>query len=1686
MSYLCSPAAVARRLMASRRQCASLFLLPRFVLCSPVIAILALALVSHAQAQSTWNTTTGSWNTSGNWSPAGVPVSDSSTSLIFAGSSDYTSTNDIGNFTLNQLLFTNTAGTVTLAASTNVLDFVNAGRAMLPAITLSGAGSATISALVTLDGETTVANSGSGTLQFTGTQAYANGTKQTFINSGTGTLNLADGITYGTSGSNAGLVLNLINNNTATGTFNIGDLGGLDSSASPGIAGGLVTVNVGGTGTVRYNMNSGGSAGDLFGSSTLLNVLSGATFDFNSNGETMGAISGAGTIAMTGASVSTTQVGYFVFSGKLTGTGALSVNSTSVNPSSSSSLPQTLVLSGSTSNYTGTTSVLGGTLIVSANAPSGSAGALGNATSDVLVGNTSGSNFATLVSDTAGVTIGRNIRVQSVNTGVMTVGGTNTSGTVTYSGNVILGTNTAAAKGVTLTAAAGGTVEFTGGVLRATSATGATDTLTVAGGGTVALRGANTFTGATTINAGTLLLDDATNNGQKLSSTAGLTLSGGSLTLLGSSSATSSQTVSGLTLGNSSSPLGAGGRITVTSGSGQTASMILGAITRNTGATVDFNPTNAGASITTSTANNTSVSTGTDAMNILGAYATYKLNDWAVNDGSGNIVALAAGSYGNAFGSGLHTSLSATTTTLASGGATTNTLRLTGTSAVAFTATGDTLTIESGGILVASTAGVTSIGNSSKKGVIATSTGELIVQQQSSSTLTITSAIGGTNLTKSGTGTLVLAGTNTYTGNTTVNGGTLSVTATANLGATTAGLTINGGTLLLASGSLGTVSSTGHIITVGPAGATFNFAVAQSFSGNGFSGTGTVTKLGVGAWSVGANSSTFNGNIVVGEGSLTLSSNQLTKVTGITVSDGATYGINDDGIGTFNIAGGARFVITGNGLSGNGAIRLTDQTQNISGSGPGTDPLTTMINEIALQATSRIQVENGSAVGSQSQLVFAGNVTGAGGLDKTGNGVLTLTARDNSYSGSTLVENGTLRVDLGNDRLPTGTSVTLGTGSTSGVLQLNGFSQAIAGLTTAGTGTTNAVIGGSATSTSLLDVNLASGSQTYGGTLGGTGLNNTSSSNNLGFIKDGAGSVTLSGANTYNGATTVNQGALVLGNASALGSGGASLASGTSGTTVNAGATLDLNGQSNVQEVITLNGTGLSGAGALVNNSGTPASIGSGVSSLSFSAVTTTGWSSAAAVTIGSPSIGTGASATAQLGLGSGTFTVTNGGSGFTGSNGVVTVSGGGGSGAVVTPSLGLTSATFAVTSGDRTYTVAPTVTLTNGFMANGTVATATANLDGTGKVVSITLNSAGSGYVSAPTVAFTGGTILSPGTTAPTATANATNFTLVGFNIVNPGTGYTSLPTVSITGGTGATATVNDSFVLNGVTLDAPGGGYTSTPSVNISGGSATVTANLTTVNLATDSSVGGSGALTIDAAVTGSGGLTKVGTGTTTLTGTNTYAGTTTVSAGTLQVGVISIGQSGAGALTVNGATAVLAGTGMMQGSTSVILGEIKPGDSGGAGTGTLNTHDLNFVPVASSTVAELQLTGSTAGASLAADQINITGALTLNSFSNILVNGTGYTAAVGDSFTLLDWSGVVTLNGFSTGTNLRTGANSAGNEGNLDLPDITGVGLWQISSMLDAGALTLTIVAVPEPTRGLLMLLGGFALLLRRRRK
>ncbi len=1636
--------------------------------------MLFAVVASPLQAQSVWTSfSSASWSDMNAWSPTGVPTSHDTTHLVFGTGANITATNNLGFFLLNEILFSSQSNMDVTVLDGDELRLLTSSLAELPEIRLTESGSATISSTITYVGNTTVSNSGSGSLLLNGSQLITRGTKQTFINEGSGTLSLADGITYDdVAGSVAGtgVVLNFINNSTSlnAGSFTVGNMPSM----------GAATFNIGGTGTVTF---SGNTSGGLFDDFAVLNVLTGATFDFAGNGESMGALSGAGTINIRGG-VGLSLSGYFEVSGKLTGTVAAAITFDGAT--------HTTVLSNATNDYTGATTLTQGKLIINANAPSGSAGALGNATSEVLVGSTSGATNASLLIGEENVTIGRIIRLRSGNTGISTIGGLNDSGTATFSGNVILGTNSTAAKGLTVLSTKGGTVEFTGALQRATGATGTADTLTVTGGGTTVLKGANTFTGATTVSGGTLVLDYTSQNNSKLSQTATLTLNGGSLQVLGNASAVTSQTINGLVLGNSAGTLGGGGRLVVTT-SGQNTMLNLGTLTRNRGATMDFS--------TVQSAGGTArivTTSGNTPTNILGAYATFNRDDWAVVSG-GDIAALNSANYTlGAFGAGLHTSLAASTS--AGTGATSHTLRLTDAGAVTFAAAANILTLESGGLLVASSAGATSIGTAAVRGNLVSGTGELIIHQNSTAgALTINSLITGTaTVTKTGDGRLILTGANSYSGNTYINGGIVEVTNAASLGAfasgTTNGVFINGGTLVLSAANALTGGTSGGYrqITVGSAGATIDLRADQALSQGNLKGTGTLTKTGTGTLVVGSAQNTFTGDIIIEQGAIVMNSAQLNSAANIYVMTNGSYTITDDGTGTFTLATAGRFVLNGNGYLNNGALRLNDQSTTSASQ----DPRTTINREVVLETTSRIQVDNGSAVGSYSQLSLTANVYGAGGLVKSGSGGLVLTARDNTYSGATEVQDGLLAIDSGNDRLPTGTTVTLGTGATSGILKLNGYSQTLAGIATSGTGTANAVIGGNAANTSLLEVDVASGSQTYGGSLGGTGTTtlggNYHTSNNLDFVKSGDGSLQLNAANTYSGDTTVEEGTLSLGNSKALGGAGFSYANTAGITTVKTGAKLDLNGQADVQEVIVLNGTGLNGAGALVNqNTNSTASLGNGVASLTVTSVNATGWAGASSVDVGAPASGTSAIASASFGLGTGSISVTNGGTAFTLSNGAVSVSGGGGTGAVLTLNHGLTNANFVVAAGTTTYSVAPNVTLQNG-------ATGVAILDGNGLVTGINITSPGSSFSGAPTATFTGGTVSFSGTN-PVATGNANNFTVVGVNVVNPGTGYTSTPTITITrtGGTTAAAVVDSSkFVLNGFTVTNAGSGYTASPTVTItnSGGTATATAtaNLTSVYLASDSSVGGDGNLILNPVISGNHALEKVGSGTTTLNGANVYSGTTTVREGILLANNATGSATGTGSVqVVSGAT--LGGTGSVAGAASqsittdadsnLIVGsqhgaaeaaqDLVFGDSAIASNVSVNLHGtLQFDLTGAGSFAVLgDSSYNTLGGGNDLLEIFTTGTINLDG-ATILIAALDTTAwQDGHTWKLIDWSNVPYSSLSTEGVTLGT----------------TTVANYTLTQSITADGYYITAV-VPEPGRALLVILGSAVCLFVRRRR
>jgi len=109
------------------------------------------------------------------------------------------------------------------------------------------------------------------------------------------------------------------------------------------------------------------------------------------------------------------------------------------------------------------------------------------------------------------------------------------------------------------------------------------------------------------------------------------------------------------------------------------------------------------------------------------------------------------------------------------------------------------------------------------------------------------------------------------------------------------------------------------------------------------------------------------------------------------------------------------------------------------------------------------------------------------------------------------------------------------------------------------------------------------------------------------------------------------------------------------------------------------------------------------------------------------------------------------------------------------------------------------------------------------------------------------------------------------------------------------------------------------------------------------------------------------------------------------------------------------------------------------------------------------------------------------TLTFSSNLTVQATGFTSAVGQVFNLLDWSAMTTSDfaGFNVGAAYRDGAGDNGSQ--FDLPDISTSGLsWDVSRFITSGNIAIVnLGVVPEPGRVLLLGLGFLGVLIRRRR-
>jgi autotransporter-associated beta strand protein len=351
------------------------------------------------------------------------------------------------------------------------------------------------------------------TTNWSGNSAWLNGDNAVFDNSGTNTnISVAasgflpnsmlfnnSSVPYSFSGGPITTAGSLTKNQAGAVTFNNVVTAGLVK-----INGGSVTV--GSTGVLNstsLTVSTGAAlnvAGAL-GASTALQ--SDGTTTFTSAAQTLAALNGGpgGVVNLNGPTTLTVAGG--AFAGAINGAGGLTINSPTAQNFSLSGL-----------NYTGNTLISSGGLVATGNVAAGNA---------IQVGAAGGTNPASLLAGGA-ITINRNVLVADGSTGAHTLGGTTTD-TSTFTGTITL----ANTNGATLFAGPG-TVNFTGAV------TGAGGVNVTGPGAMVFGAAANTYTGATTVTAGTLQV-----NGSMV--TSGVTVQGGGTFIANGPSSTGSNAV---------------------------------------------------------------------------------------------------------------------------------------------------------------------------------------------------------------------------------------------------------------------------------------------------------------------------------------------------------------------------------------------------------------------------------------------------------------------------------------------------------------------------------------------------------------------------------------------------------------------------------------------------------------------------------------------------------------------------------------------------------------------------------------------------------------------------------------------------------------------------------------------------------------------------------------------------------------------------------------------------------------------------------------------------------------------------------------------------------------------------------------------------------------------------------------
>jgi fibronectin-binding autotransporter adhesin len=708
--------------------------------------------------------------------------------------------------------------------------------------------------------------------------------------------------------------------------------------------------------------------------------------------------------------------------------------------------------------------------------------------------------------------------------------------------------------------------------------------LTKNGSNKVTLTAANTYTGDTTINTGTLQIGDGSTSGSLSSSSAitnnadlvfnrsndltvsntiggtgNLTQNGsGTLTLSGSSNYTGTTTISAGTIQiDHANALGSGGNITFSGGGlkyGTGITQDLSSRIKNSGSAilVDTN----GESVTwgtnlasTNTGGLTKNGTGTLRINVQSAYS----GATAINGGTLQIHNTAGSTAWNPGVIAINNA---------------STLEFTGTLQTIFQDAADTITFDSGGggsmimtknliwrnSYIVTTGGAlntisgTHFNNQGGTGYdiyydTAVGSGAVALEVSSDNQL---------GIRKYGLGTLVLTNSaNTMGDSTVINAGTLEI------------------------GGAGRLQSGSYSYSITNSGAfSYNSTANQTLSGV-ISGAGALTKSNSSTLTLSGNN-TYSGTTTISAGTIEI---------GAAGRLGAgSYAQNISNNGTLIYSGTNDQTLSGI-LSGTGAL-TKNAASTLTLSGDNTYSGATTINagtlEIgngltagSLNAASAITV-NGALAFNRSDDITQGThfstaaIGGTGSIVQNGSGTLTLNAA-NTYSGGTTLNTGTLVI---------GNTAAAGTGTITQTDATSVLKFDTTGTITNAMSVYNVLATQSATLSGAITVNNATWDIDTGDTLTVSGAVSGSG----GVTKNGGGTLILSGSNSYNGSTVINAGTLNAANANALGS--------NNTVEVNGGTLLVSTDDAINGKNITLNGTSTTVAGlafsgnysGLVNN----------------------------------------------------------------------------------------------------------------------------------------------------------------------------------------------------------------------------------------------------------------------------------------------------------------------------------------------------------------------------------------------------------------------------------------------------------------------------------------------------------------------